>query len=176
MTSAVVVGAGIAGATVALGLARRGVAVTVVDAELAGRATAAGAGIVQPWSSAASGPYYELYARGAAHYATFVAQLDELGVTDLGYRRSGSLVVAGDAAAVEAVEARLAERRSTAPAMGEVERLDGPAIQGRFPPLRDDLHGLFVPGGARVDGRLLAAGVLRAVEALGGRVRRGEVT
>ena len=47
-TSAVVVGAGIAGATVALGLAQRDVVVTVVDAELEGRATAAGAGIVQP--------------------------------------------------------------------------------------------------------------------------------
>ena len=34
------------------------------------------------------------------------------------------------------------------PAMGDVERLDGRAIQDRFPPLRDGLHGVFVPGGA----------------------------
>jgi glycine/D-amino acid oxidase-like deaminating enzyme len=174
-TSAVVVGAGIAGATVAFGLARRGVAVTVVDAELDGRATAAGAGIIQPWSSAASGPYYELYARGAAHHPTLVAQLDELGITDVGYRRCGSLVVADGPAAIDAVGARLRERRSTAPAMGEVERLDGRAIRSHFPPLRDDLHGLVVPGGARVDGRLLVAGVLGAVERLGGTVRRGTV-
>ena len=52
--------------------------------------------------------------------------------------------------------------------MGEVERLDGRAIQSRFPPLRDGLHGVFVPGGARVDGRLLVAGVLGALERLGG--------
>jgi D-amino-acid dehydrogenase len=176
MTSAVVVGAGIAGATVALGLAHRGVVVTVVDAELDGRATAAGAGIVQPWSSAVTGPYYDLYARGAAHYSTFVAQLGDLGITDVGYRRCGSLVVADDAAAIEAVEARLRARRPAAPAMGDVERLDGTGIRARFPPLREGLHGLSVPGGARVDGRLLVAGVLDATRHLGGTVRTGTVT
>ena len=174
-TSAVVVGAGIAGATVAFGLARRGVAVTVVDGELGGRATAAGAGIIQPWSSAATGPYYELYARGAAHHPTLIAQLAELGITDLGHRRCGSLVVADDPAAIDAVEARLRARRPAAPAMGAVERLDARAIQDRFPPLRDDLHGVCVAGGARVDGRLLVAGVINAVEQLGGAVRRGTV-
>jgi D-amino-acid dehydrogenase len=172
---AVVVGAGIAGATVAFGLARRGVDVTVVDAELTGRATPAGAGIVQPWSSSATGEYYELYARGAAFYPTLIEQLAEHGVTDVGYRRSGGLVVADDAAAIDAVEAVLRTRRPTAPAMGEVERLDAAELQERFPPLRPDLDGVWISGGARVDGRLLAAGVLAAVERLGGAVRRGEV-
>jgi D-amino-acid dehydrogenase len=175
-TSAVIVGGGIAGATVALGLARRGVRTTVVDAELDGRATAAGAGIVQPWSSAVTGPYYDLYARGAAHYATFIDQLGELGIHDLGYRRCGSLVVSDDPAAIDVVEHRLGQRRPDAPAMGDVERLDGRSIQDRFPPVRGDLHGVCVSGGARVDGRLLVAGVLTAVERLGGSVRRGTVT
>ncbi len=174
-TSAVVVGAGIAGATVAMGLAHRGISVTVVDGELDGRATAAGAGIIQPWSSAVSGPYFDLYARGAAFYEAFVGQLAELGIDELGYRRCGSLVVADDPAAIDRVERRLDERRSAAPAMGAVERLDGRAIRDHFPPLRDDLHGVFVPGGARVDGRLLVAGVLAAIERLGGSVRRGSV-
>jgi D-amino-acid dehydrogenase len=173
--SAVVVGAGIAGATVAFGLARRGVDVTIVDAERTGRATPAGAGIVQPWSSAATGEYYELYARGAAYYPTLVEQLAEHGVADLGYRRSGGLVVADDPAAVDTVEARLDARRPAAPAMGEVERLDGAELQSCFPPLRPDLHGVWIAGGARVDGRLLVAGVLAAVERLGGSIRHGEV-
>src|SRR5262245_33126715 len=159
-----------------MGLSRRGVRTTVVDAELDGRATAAGAGIIQPWSSAATGPYYELYARGAAHYATFINQLGELGIDDVGYRRCGSLVVADDPAAIDVVERRLGARRPSAPAMGDVERLDGPSIQDRFPPLRGDLHGVSISGGARVDGRLLVAGVLTAVERLGGSVRRGTVT
>ena len=172
---AVVVGAGIAGATVAFGLVRRGVAVEVVDAERIGRATPAGAGIIQPWSSAATGAYYELYARGAAYYPTTVEQLAEHGVTNLGYRRSGALVVADDPAAVDAVEARLRTRRPAAPAMDEVERLGDAELQARFPPLRPDLHGLWIGGGARVDGRMLVEGVLFTVERLGGTVHPGVV-
>jgi glycine/D-amino acid oxidase-like deaminating enzyme len=173
--TATVVGAGIAGACVAFGLARRGTVVTVVDAALEGRATAAGAGIIQPWSSAATGTYYDLYARGAAHYPALLDRLGALGVDDLGHRRCGSLVVAGDATAVDTVEARLGARRADAPEMGDIERLGAAALRERFPPLRDGLHGLSISGGARVDGRLLVAGVLAAVERLGGTVRRGDV-
>jgi D-amino-acid dehydrogenase len=171
----VVVGAGIAGATVAFGLVRRGVAVLVVDAERTGRATPSGAGIIQPWTSTATGAYYELYARGAAYYPTLVEQLADHGVTDLGYRRSGALWVADDPTAVDAVDAQLRTRRPAAPAMGDVERVGDAELQARFPPLRRDLHGLWIGGGARVDGRMLVAGVLAAVERLGGTVRRGVV-
>jgi D-amino-acid dehydrogenase len=171
-----VVGAGIAGASVAFGLALRGLAVTVVDDAADGRATAAGAGIVQPWSSAATGTYYELYARGAAHYPQLLSRLAELGVDDVAYGRIGSLVVAEDPAAIDAVEERLARRRADAPEMGEIERFDGAALRAAFPPLRGDLHGLAVPGGARVDGRRLVAGVLTAAERLGATVMRGTVT
>jgi D-amino-acid dehydrogenase len=171
----VVVGGGIAGACVAFGLVRRGEAVTVVDDARDGRATAAGAGIIQPWGSAATGAYYELYARGAGHYETFVGQLATVGITDIGYRRSGSLVVSADPGDIDVVAARLQARRADAPEMGDVERLDAAGLRRRFPPLRDGLHGLWVPGGARVDGRLLTAGVLAAAERLGAVVVRGAV-
>ena len=59
--------------------------------------------------------------------------------------------------------------------MGDIERLDDAGLGRLFPPLRSGLHGVWVPGGARVDGRLLVAGVLAATERLGGTVRRGEV-
>jgi D-amino-acid dehydrogenase len=172
----VVVGAGIAGATAAFGLARRGVEVTVVDDAAEGRATAAGAGILQPWSSAATGRYYELYARGAAHYPQLLSRLAELGVDDVAYRRVGSLVVADDEGAIDVVEERLARRQPDAAEMGEIERVTGAALRAAFPPLRGDLHGLAVPGGARVDGRRLVAGVLTAAERLGAAVIRGAVT
>src|SRR5215204_1280405 len=64
----VVVGGGIAGASTAFALARRGVGVTVVDDGRVGSATAASAGIVAPWVSAAGGVFYDLYAAGAAFY------------------------------------------------------------------------------------------------------------
>lgn len=174
----VVVGSGIAGATVALGLARRGVPVTVVDDAREGRATAAGAGIVQPWSSSATGEFAELYARGATFYPGFVDDL--LALTEqraeaIGYARTGSLVVSSDPDDIDAVVARLAERRERWPEMGDVTRLSSAELVAAFPPLRGGLDGVSVAGGARVDGRLLTAAVLRAVERLGGRVRVGTV-
>jgi len=172
----IVVGGGIAGAGVAFGLARRGAAVTVVDAAHVGQATAAGAGILEPWGSAATGAFYELYARGAAFYPALVAALDELGITDLGYRRTGALVVSTDATDVNAVAARLDLRRAASPEMGEIARLSSDELCARFPALRADLDGIWIEGAARVDGRLLCAGLLAAVERLGGEVRRGTVS
>lgn len=176
MMHVVVVGGGIAGASVAFGLARRGAAVTVVDGGHAGQATAAGAGIIEPWGSAATGAFYELYARGAAFYPSLVADLVELGITDLGYRQSGALVVSASSADVDAVAARLEQRRVASPEMGEVIRLGGAGLVERFPALRDDLDGLWIAGGARVDGRLLSAGLHEAIARLGGAVRRGAVS
>ena len=86
--------------------------------------------------------------------------------------RSSSATTPAD---IDAVEARLHARRGAAPEMGDIERLDDAGLGRLFPPLRTGLHGVWVPGGARVDGRLLVAGVLAAIERLGGTVRHGEV-
>ncbi|MEV0383801.1 FAD-dependent oxidoreductase [Nonomuraea sp. NPDC050643] len=51
----IVIGGGIAGASTAFALARRGADVTVVDSALPGQATAAGAGIISPWASSVEG-------------------------------------------------------------------------------------------------------------------------
>ena len=94
----VIVGAGILGASTAYHLAREGADVTIVDQALDGRATAAGAGIVCPWASGAEDPvFYRLYAGGARYYPELVDALAALGETDLGYRRSGALLVSDDA-------------------------------------------------------------------------------
>ena len=61
----IVIGGGIGAA---FALARRGAAVTVVESGLAGQATEAGAGIISPWASTVEGPFYDLYAAGAAYY------------------------------------------------------------------------------------------------------------
>ena len=109
----VVVGSGVAGAATAFALARAGATVTIVDAGHPGQATAAGAGILQPWSSRTDGPVYDLYAAGAAYYPTLLEHLAEAGVADIGYRRSGSLVVDADEAELDAVGARVRGRTAT---------------------------------------------------------------
>lgn len=170
MTDVVVVGGGVAGAATAYWLARAGASVTVVDPDEAGGATAAGAGIVQPWSSAAEGPFYGLYAAGAAFYPTQVAALADDGEVDIGYATTGSLVVDADPLVLDEVERRVRARIRDVPVAGTVERLDPVTARDLFPVLAPELAALHVSGGARVDGRRLRAALLRAAGVQGTRL------
>jgi D-amino-acid dehydrogenase len=161
----VVVGSGVAGASTAFALARRGAEVGLVDANLTGQATAAGAGIIQPWSTSAEGEFYELYAAGAAYYPELIQRLGEVGVTDIGYRRSGGLVVNEDAGVLASVEQRVRGRLTSG-----VARLSNAEARELFPPLAEGLDALFIEAGARVDGRILRDGLLAGAAALGARI------
>src|SRR4051794_36843118 len=172
----VVVGAGIAGSCVGYSLVRDGAAVSIIDAGRAGQATAAGAGIIQPWGSATTGALYELQAHSATHYPTLMAELAELGCGDVAYRRCGALVVNTDPNLVDEVEARVRERARSSPAAGDIERVDNRGARELFPPLAPDITGLRIGGGARVDGRLLTAGLHGAIRKLGGSIVSGDVS
>jgi D-amino-acid dehydrogenase len=157
----VIIGAGVLGASAAFHLARAGAQVIVVDAHLDGRATAAGAGIICPWVSGVEDQaFYRLYTGGGEYYPDLIAALAEAGETDLGYRRAGALLVSGDTQELAWIE-RTARQRQAA-AMGTITRLSAREAQALFPPLRPGLGGVHVSGGARVDGRRLAAALLRA--------------
>lgn len=173
----VIVGAGILGASTAYHLAREGATVTIVDQALDGRATAAGAGIVCPWASGAEDPaFYRLYAGGGRYYPALVEALAALGETDLGYRRSGALLVSDDAGELSFMEDLLRRRQDETPEMGQVEAVSARDAQALFPALRPGLAGVHVAGGARVDGRKLAAALLRAAQHHGAVVRPGHAT
>jgi D-amino-acid dehydrogenase len=159
---AVVVGAGIVGASTAYQLARAGCEVTVIDRADAGRATAAGAGIICPWGSPIEdAANYGLLAGGARYYPEFVAMLAADGEPDVGYAAVGGLYVPKAARDLDAVEARVRARATMWP-VGEVARLSAHEAQALFPPLRRDQPALYVSGGARVDGRRLARALQRA--------------
>jgi D-amino-acid dehydrogenase len=169
----VIIGSGILGASTAFHLARMGREVTVIDAGLDGRATAAGAGIICPWVSGVDDPaFYRLYTEGGEYYPEVIAALTEAGETATGYRRVGAMLVSDDAAELTWIE-RMARQRMV-PAMVEVRRLSAVQAQDLFPPLRSGLGGVFVAGGARVDGRAMAAALLRAAERLGASMVRGQ--
>jgi D-amino-acid dehydrogenase len=168
----IIIGAGVLGASTAFHLARMGERVTVIDAGLDGRATAAGAGIICPWVSGVDdAAFYRLYAGGGEYYPELIAALAEAGETETGYRRVGALLVSDDPAELAWMERMVRQRR--APAMGEVQRLSEREAPALFPPLRAGLSGVFVAGGARVDGRRLAAAMLGAAERLGAVIVRG---
>ena len=170
----VVVGAGILGASTAYHLAREGCEVVLVDRADEGRATAAGAGIVCPWGSPVEDPaYYALLAHGARYYPRLVEMLAEDGEHDLGYARVGGLYVTSDPADLEAVERRARERAANAPEAGQIQRLSPTDARELFPPLRPDQPALHVSGGARLDGRRVAAALQRAAVTRGARFVNG---
>jgi D-amino-acid dehydrogenase len=171
---AIVIGAGVLGASAAHHLARAGAQVTVVDAGLDGRATAAGAGIICPWVSGVDDPaFYQLYTAGARYYADLVPALAEIGEHDLGFRRTGALVVSASEADLAFIENVARGRQADAPEMGAISRLTPPEARALFPPLDAALGAVHVAGGARVDGRRLAAALLRGAQHHGAVLRDG---
>src|SRR3984885_11839773 len=93
----IIVGSGIVGASCAYTASSRGAEVLLADAALPGQATAAGAGIVCPWSSSlADYPvWYDFASASARYYPGLIAELANYGEVDLGYRRVGGLILAG---------------------------------------------------------------------------------
>lgn len=164
----VVIGSGVAGASTAFALARSGARVDLVDARLDGSATPAGAGIIMPWASShGTGAFYDLYAAGAEYYPRLLAELAAVGVGDVDYRVTGGLIVNDDAELLRTTAERLSARISASAVAGALRRVDADEARALFPPLRPGLSGLHLSGGARVDGRSLRDGLLRAAAACG---------
>ena len=116
----IVVGSGVVGAACAYTAAGLGAQVTLVDAAEPGQATAAGAGIICPWTSAVDDPaWYEFGCAAAREYPDLVAQLAEHDEPDVSYRRVGALWLPpggdDDGAALIATAGRLAARRPARP-------------------------------------------------------------
>ena len=171
--TAIVIGTGVAGAATSFSLARRGVSVTLLEAGFPGAATAAGAGMIQPWSSARTGEFYSVYSAGADYYDDLIQQLAAVGVNKIGYRRTGAIVVNRDQGVLDEVENRLIVRSAAAQSMGIVSRVTNAAARELFPPLGPNFEALHIPGGAHVDGRALREGLLTASQLLGATVVRG---
>lgn len=170
----VIIGSGIAGAGTAWQLARRDAEVVVVDADLAGRATAAGAGIVSPWNSRTlEGEELAFHAEGAAYYRTFVEELTAEGVGETSFANVGGLVVSPDETWLREFHGRAAERARRWPDAGEVTLLDPARAAERMPLLAADLGAVHIAGGGRVDGRRLRETLLAAAAARGARLLDG---
>lgn len=165
----VVVGAGIVGATTAWQLARRGADVVLVESGEAGRATSAGAGIVQPWRPAATGSWGAYSDLAGQSWPTLAAELAADSGQDPSYATVGGLTLGTDphvlrGAADDLVAAAAARGWA---GLGDVEVLTPGAAAHRFPVLRTDLPALWVGGVGRVDGRLFRDAAVVAAERAG---------
>jgi len=165
----VVVGAGIVGATAAWQLARRGVDVDLVESAETGRATSAGAGIVQPWRPTATGPWAR-YSDLAGHsWPDLAAELAADSGLDPSYAGVGGLTVSRDAAGLQAMVADLetARRARGWTGLGAVELLAPGEAARRFPGLDPDLGAVWCAGTGRVDGRLFRDAAVVAAQRAG---------
>jgi D-amino-acid dehydrogenase len=171
----IVVGGGIVGAACAYTASNLGAQVTLIDAGRDGQATAAGAGIICPWSDPAPEPArYALACAAAREYPALVAELAERGEPDVSYRQVGALLLPGSGELAEAALGRLAQRHAATPEMGAVRLLSGAQARELFPPLGPVPAAVHIAGAARVDGRRVAAALTHAAVRLGAVVRPGE--
>jgi D-amino-acid dehydrogenase len=168
----VVIGSGIAGASVSYHLARRGAEVVVVDAGRDGRATAAGAGIVSPWSTGDE-EHYALAGAAASYYPELVAAIAEDTTEPTSYTVVGALVAGTDVDELRPVQRLASARAAQRPAVGEVRLLDPADARALFPPLAPGLAAVHISGGARVDGRQVRASLLDAARRRGARLQSG---
>jgi D-amino-acid dehydrogenase len=170
-----IIGAGVLGASTAFHLALAGAEVVMADQAHAGRATAAGAGIVSPWSSGRVDPDWRRIAEaGARYYPALIQRLADEGEAETAYRRVGALSVAAEDGELDLIEQAVRARAALALEAGTVTRLSPAQARALFPPLHPDLAAVHVSGAARVDGRLLAAALRQAAERRGARFLAGE--
>ncbi|CAM3150114.1 NAD(P)/FAD-dependent oxidoreductase [Lactiplantibacillus plajomi] len=157
-----IIGGGIVGATVAYYLsADPTLSVTMYDDGI-GQATKNAAGIISPWlSKRRNQRWYALAKAGAALYPEIVADT-QMGMSV--YQQSGTIVTRADADDLETLYQLAIERRQAAPQMGTIEKLSAAEVQARLPLLTAPQAGVFVSGGARVDGAKFTEHLLQYAE------------
>ncbi|KYD16164.1 D-amino acid dehydrogenase small subunit [Anoxybacillus flavithermus] len=174
MTSCIVIGGGILGASTAYHLAKEGAAVTLIDRGDKGQATDAAAGIVCPWVSQRRNKlWYRLAKGGARFYPALIEELKSCGETETGYARVGAICLHIEEEKLQKIEERALQRREDAPEMGEITRLSPKETKALFPPLAEEYSSIRVSGAARVNGRALRDSLIRAAQKLGATYIRG---
>lgn len=165
----IVIGGGIVGAAAAYNLAREGVKTLLVDGQAAGRATDAGAGIIGGVTAGASLPpsFYALASRAGDYYMPMISQLEAENAGDTGYRVVGELIIAADEDEIDAYDRKAEvifarQRQSGLPSPEDLYEVTPEQAKEMFPALKTVLKALYFRGGARVDGRLLTAALLKA--------------
>jgi glycine oxidase len=168
-----IVGGGVMGCAVALRLAQRGIAVTVIERGIPGaEASSAAAGMLAPQMEAdGPGPMLELGLRSRALYPALAAELQVMTGIDIGYVKSGVLAVA----LTEDDERALTARRIWQTARGmRLEALSGAAARQREPALGPEARmALLFADDAQVNPRALARAFSQAAAAAGARFLEG---
>ena len=168
-----VVGGGVIGLSVAWRAAQRGLSVRVLERDAAGSgASHVAAGMLAPVSEAEFGPAGQrlltLGLAAAARWPAFAAELEAAAGLTVGHATTGTLVVARDRDAAEALERRLTFLRSLDV---RADRLRPSQARELEPALAPTVRlGMLAPEDHSVDPRQVTAALARAAEAAGAEV------
>lgn len=151
-----IIGGGIVGASAAYYLSSlpggSQISVTLYD-DGAGQATKAAAGIISPWlSKRRNQRWYQLAKDGATTLMTLARRANL--ATDI-YHQTGTIITRTNEKDLHDLYVLAQERQIDAPDMGDVELLTAKEVQQRIPLLTNPQPGIFVSGGARIDGEAL---------------------
>lgn len=162
-----VIGGGIVGATTSFYLAQAGDDVTLFDNKV-GQATSAAAGIISPWlSQRRNQDWYQLARAGAKFYPSLMNDLEVPSESNI-YQQVGTILFKNNETLLSKLYEIALKRREEAPEIGRISILTPAEIQEKIPILTPEMNGLFVSGGARVDGRQLIKQLIDSFQKLGG--------
>ena len=132
--------------------------VTVFDSGH-GQATKAAAGIISPWLSKRRNQQWYHLARAGAALLVRLARRTRMPRTV--YDRSGAIMTRDTEPKIQALYELAVQRRRGAPTIGRIQKLTSRKVQRRLPLLSRSLPGVFISGGARVNGRRLVQFLLK---------------
>ncbi len=164
-----IIGAGVAGLGIGWRLAQRGAEVTVLERSQPGRAaTWAAAGMIAPVGEGVHGAEAEFGRKSSALWPDFAGELETLSGLDIGYRKSGALLVAADETAAHTLGERSLEEEG-------LELLNTPQAMEKEPMLSPLICGAaWASDEAQVDNRLLGDALAHAFLRSGGNLLRNE--
>ncbi|MCT2537700.1 FAD-binding oxidoreductase [Aquibacillus koreensis] len=177
MQKYIIVGAGILGASTAYHLAKKGVAVTIVDRNDPGQATNAAAGIICPWlTNRRNKAWYRLVKAGAKYYPTLIKALNRDGETQTGYQNVGAINIFDTEEKLDRKMAFAQERKKESPEMGQLTKLSSSETRKLFPVLSDEYGAIHISGASRVNGAELRDALMRAAWKNGAKVVSGDAS
>ncbi|WP_268913076.1 NAD(P)/FAD-dependent oxidoreductase [Lentilactobacillus sp. SPB1-3] len=165
MRTVAVIGGGIIGATAAYYLAQDSdLQVTLFD-DSHGQATKAASGIISPWlSKRRNKRWYNLASAGAEFYEQLV---DDANLDENIYEQTGTIVTRKDDAAVDDLYNLAMSRLQDTKAIGTVKKLTADEIEAIMPIVNCDESGIYVSGGAKINGQKLVNHLISAAEGNG---------
>ncbi|SDB89609.1 D-amino acid dehydrogenase small subunit [Pelagirhabdus alkalitolerans] len=173
MTQYSIIGGGIAGASIAYHLLKDNLDVTLYDDNQTGQATKQSAGIICPWvSQRRNKKWYRLVKEGAKYYPLFIDELESTAQQPTGFSKNGSVSLFKDEHIQSLAYDRISKKQVDAPEMGDVQKLSYDELASLFPELTKNYPGVYVSGGAQVNGHMLLDALMKAIRNLGGVVKK----